>query len=112
MPVDLNERNGTTRVWPGSHRVWTDEKAKQLPSRDIIAPIGSCILMDYRLLHGGTANRSERLRPILYLIYHRPWFKDYVNFLKVLEISVPTGEIDSIPEAYRKWFKPRAGEHS
>ena len=77
--VHINSRNGTTRVWPYSHRVWSDDKAKQLASEDPVAQPGSCILMDYRLFHQGTANRSEQARPILYLTYHRPWFKDYVN---------------------------------
>ena len=84
--VDINEYQGATRVWPGSHRVWPEDEARQLPCEDPVAQVGSCILMDYRLLHRGTANRSEQVRSILYLVYHRPWFKDYVNFLKVREL--------------------------
>ena len=64
--VDIDEHHGTTRVWPGSHRVWAEGEARQLPSEDPVAPVGSCMLMDYRLLHGGTANHSEQVRPILY----------------------------------------------
>jgi ectoine hydroxylase-related dioxygenase (phytanoyl-CoA dioxygenase family) len=104
--VDLNEHSGTTRVWAGSHRVWQDDQARQLPSEDVRARVGSCILMDYRLLHGGTVNHSEQMRPILYLIYHRPWFKDYVNFVKVRELVVSAQEQGNIPEPYRSWFKP------
>jgi ectoine hydroxylase-related dioxygenase (phytanoyl-CoA dioxygenase family) len=101
--VDIDEYNGTTRIWPGSHRVWWDADARQLPSEDLVAPVGSCILMDYRLLHGGTAN-SKQVRPILYVIYQRPWFKDYVNFQKVRELRAPVEEHENIPTAYRKWF--------
>lgn len=43
------------------------------------ARIGDCLLVDYRLLHGGTANRGNNLRSIVYLIYSRPWFGDYRN---------------------------------
>jgi ectoine hydroxylase-related dioxygenase (phytanoyl-CoA dioxygenase family) len=77
--VDMDERHGTTRVWPGSHRVWPEDEARQLPSEDPVAPVGSCMIMDYRLLHRGTANRSRHVRPILYVAYHRPWFKDYYS---------------------------------
>ena len=105
--VNINEYQGTTRVWPGSHRVWSNDEARQLRSEDPVAQIGSCILMDYRLLHGGTANHSEQARPILYLVYHRPWFKDYVNFVKVRELLVSVEEHVNIPEAFQKWFKPR-----
>jgi ectoine hydroxylase-related dioxygenase (phytanoyl-CoA dioxygenase family) len=102
--VALDERHGTTRLWPGSHRIWLESKARQLPSEDPVARVGSCILIDYRLLHGGTANRSEQMRPILYVIYHRPWFKDYVNFLKVRELRLSAKERSNIPAAYQKWF--------
>ena len=75
--VGMDAGHGTTRVWPGSHRVWSEDKAKQLPSEDPVAPVGSCIIIDYRLLHAGTGNRSHQVRPILYVAFHRPWFKDY-----------------------------------
>jgi ectoine hydroxylase-related dioxygenase (phytanoyl-CoA dioxygenase family) len=104
--VDINEFQGTTRVWPGSHRVWSDDEARKLPSEDPVAQVGSCLLMDYRLLHGGTVNRSKQMRPILYLTYHRPWFKDYVNFVKVKELVVPAHEYGNIPKVYQRWFKP------
>jgi ectoine hydroxylase-related dioxygenase (phytanoyl-CoA dioxygenase family) len=81
--VDCNEHHGTTRVWPGSHRVWLDREARKLPSEAPIVNVGSCILMDYRLVHGGTANQSKQARPILYLLYQRPWFRDNVNVPKV-----------------------------
>ena len=105
--VDVDECHGTTRVWPGSHRVWPEDEARQLPSADPFAPVGSCILMDYRLLHGGTANRSEQPRPILYAIYHRPWFKDYVNYLKIRELRASPEERVRIPECFQKWFTTR-----
>jgi ectoine hydroxylase-related dioxygenase (phytanoyl-CoA dioxygenase family) len=87
--VDINEYHGTTRIWPGSHRVWSVDEARKLPVEDPVMQVGSCILMDYRLLHQGTANRSKEVRPILYLVYRRPWFKDYVNFQKVGDFRVP-----------------------
>jgi ectoine hydroxylase-related dioxygenase (phytanoyl-CoA dioxygenase family) len=102
--IAVDEHHGTTRVWPGSHRIWPPDEAKQLPSEDPVVPLGSCILMDYRLLHGGTANRSQEMRPILYVIYHRPWFKDYVNFAKVRELRISAEEYSNIPATYQKWF--------
>jgi ectoine hydroxylase-related dioxygenase (phytanoyl-CoA dioxygenase family) len=102
--VDVDKYHGTTRVWPGSHRVWPEDEARQLPSEDPVVQVGSCILMDYRLVHAGTANHSEQVRPILYLVYHRPWFKDCVNFLKIRELRVPVEERASIPVGYQSWF--------
>jgi ectoine hydroxylase-related dioxygenase (phytanoyl-CoA dioxygenase family) len=101
--VDVDEHRGTTRVWLGSHRVWRDADARQLPFDDLATSVGSCVLMDYRLLHGGTAN-AKHVRPILYVIYQRPWFKDYVNFKKVREIRASAEDHKKIPTAYRAWF--------
>ena len=43
---------------------------------------GSCMLWDFRLLHGGTPNRGTLPRPLLYLTYCRPWFLEHLNFNK------------------------------
>jgi len=102
--VTINGYQGTTRVWPGSHRVWEDSKARSLPAGEVIAEPGSCILLDYRLLHGGTANHAPQLRPILYMTYQRPWFRDYANFQKVRELTIPVRELECVPDAYKRWF--------
>jgi ectoine hydroxylase-related dioxygenase (phytanoyl-CoA dioxygenase family) len=109
--VDINEYQGTTRLWPGSHHVWRWDEATKLPFEDITVQVGSCVLMDYRLLHGGTVNRSEQMRPILYIIYHRPWFKDYVNFSMVTELAVSAEEYENIPDAYKSWFRSYVGKN-
>lgn len=41
---------------------------------------GSCALWDFRLKHGGTANKSTLARPLLYVTYCRPWWVDHINF--------------------------------
>ena len=101
--VELNETNGTTRMFKGSHLVPLEEAAT-MDHQDPVAPIGSCLLMDYRLLHGGTANRSDQVRPILYLVYHRPWFRDCVNFGKQSPLQMKDREYRRVPGAYRHLF--------
>ncbi len=76
--VDMNQTNGTTAVWAGSHRRKVrDKRAVPLP---LDVPVGSCALWDYRLHHRGTANRSDAPRPILYCTYSRHWYQDTRNF--------------------------------
>jgi ectoine hydroxylase-related dioxygenase (phytanoyl-CoA dioxygenase family) len=77
--VDMNAETGTTRVWPGSHRM-TDEELHGVQPQDPVVKRGSVLLMDYRLHHGGLANRSAGPRPILSLVFARPWWRDDVNF--------------------------------
>ncbi len=75
-----------------------------MDSQRPVVPAGGCLLMDYRLLHGGTANCSDTVRPLLYVIYHRPWFRDYVNFQKQPAVRMSRAEARRVPEAHRALF--------
>ncbi|MGN6544743.1 MAG: phytanoyl-CoA dioxygenase family protein [Aureliella sp.] len=70
---------GTTRVVKKSHRYSSAESA-EMEYQDPYGPVGSCLLMDYRLSHQGLANRSPSIRPVLSLVYSRPWVRDSVNY--------------------------------
>ena len=78
--LEMNSVHGTTALWLGSHldstRVSDDEGIEPVVRE------GSCLLWDYRLIHGGTPNRSAVPRPLLYLTYCRPWFVDHMNYGK------------------------------
>lgn len=109
--VDLNEEHGTTRMWPGSHVVF-DDKALNISPVDPQIAVGSCMLMDYRVMHGGTLNRSERVRPILYNNYYRPWFRDYQNFKRQPTLQISRKAYTAIPPAYRtlfNWLEENSG---
>jgi ectoine hydroxylase-related dioxygenase (phytanoyl-CoA dioxygenase family) len=84
--VDMNAETGTTRVWPGSQGMTKDDLQGVAP-HDPLVPVGSVLLMDYRLHHGGLANRSAGARPILSLVFTRPWFRDVVNFTEQPPLS-------------------------
>ena len=102
--VDLNETNGTTRVYPGS-RMAPIPTAKTMAHCDPVASRGACLLMDYRLFHGGTPNRSSAVRPILYNVYYRPRFRDCVNFGKQPPLETDAETYGEIPDAYRPLFE-------
>jgi len=87
--IEMNDVHGTTALWLGTHRDVNRSNALRDPSRsedfkeESIEPTvreGSCILWDFRLVHGGTPNRGTVPRPLLYLTYCRPWFFDHKNF--------------------------------
>ncbi|MFM1987429.1 MAG: Kanamycin dioxygenase [Pseudomonadota bacterium] len=75
----LDELTGATRVFKASQRVPL-RKCPELPSQDPVVPLGSCLLLDYSVAHHGLGNRSEQVRPILNLVYSRPWFRDCRNY--------------------------------
>ena len=85
--LEMNGVNGTTAVWPGSHR---DEARGPIDDVSVRGDephvrLGSCMLWDYRLRHGGTPNRSAEPRPLLYMTYCRQWFMDHKNYKKLAQ---------------------------
>lgn len=91
--VDVTADNGGTEFCPGSHflTAGVPEIYEQSPEHverigwrgrplALEIPAGSAVVFDYRLLHRGLANRTDRSRPILYLTFAAPWFRDLHNF--------------------------------
>jgi len=68
--VDMDATNGTTAFFPGSHKVIADDPPESSPVAPDV-PVGSALLFDARVWHGGTPNRSEAPRPVLYNTYQR-----------------------------------------
>ncbi|MGQ7844747.1 phytanoyl-CoA dioxygenase family protein [Granulosicoccus sp. 3-233] len=98
--VDLDERVGTTRVKKGSH-VYTSSRSKGMPWQTPLTSVGDCYLMDYRLSHHGQANQSDNPRPILSLVYQRPWFRDYINFHNQPSLRLAPEEFEKVPKALK-----------
>jgi hypothetical protein len=100
--VDIDRTTGTTALYPGSHRT---------PDTRGITPLlpwmtrGDCFLMDYRLSHGGTPNPGQRARPLLYIVFSRPWFVDNVNFKEVPPLQLSPAGWRSLPEAVQPLFR-------
>lgn len=101
--VPLTEATGSTRLWPGSHLV-VDSKAMDGSPADPLVMLGDCYLMDYRLMHGGMPNRSDIVRPILYNVYYRPWFRDCQNYKLQLPLAMTEVERAKVPQEYRSLF--------
>ena len=86
---DLNEENGPTAFLPGSHQRWTadalEAESSAPGSSSAGAPAildvdaGDAIVFDSRTQHAGGANRSQDARPILYLVFARPWFDEAMH---------------------------------
>jgi hypothetical protein len=86
---DVTEELGPTEFCVGSHyREEAIKVMKYLESGDeksakVIAPLlktGDALIYDYRVCHRGTQNLAEKTRPMLYLMYSRPWFSEFINF--------------------------------
>jgi ectoine hydroxylase-related dioxygenase (phytanoyl-CoA dioxygenase family) len=100
--VPMNEINGTNRMFLGSHLVTLKDVRRSCEYSHPIAELGDCVMMDWRTVHGGTANRSENIRPVIYLEYFRQWYRDVLNPKKHILIS--PAEYAKIPEEKRYLF--------
>lgn len=101
--VPLNEMSGTTRFYKGSHRVPTDDAAA-LGSQDPVVPLGSCLLNDYRCAHQGLGNRSDQVRPILTLVFHRRWFHDFKNYAQQPPLRMTDAAYERLPASMQPLF--------
>jgi len=103
--VPITSLTGSTRFWPGTHLSKIAKNDPNLgPGIEFVADLGSCILFDYRILHAGVANRSDIVRPLLYNIYTRPWFKDPVNYEKQRPINITEEKFKKLPNQHQKMF--------
>lgn len=106
MPmVDANTETGSTRVWPGSHRVANLEQAKQMLSESPDVPYGSVLMTDSRVVHCGSPNRSQRVRPLLYNTYHRSWFRDWGGYQHRPSVSIGRRARLQVPEQFAHMFR-------
>lgn len=107
----VDEENGPTAIWPGSHRralrprpPGAREVGRDFRETLMTGPFGSAYLFDYRVFHGGTPNFSPEPRPLLMLVFTRPWFRD-PNLLDVDQsVVISPRNLKRIPEGRRGLF--------
>ena len=110
--VDITQETGSTAVWPSSHaRVGARKQLTELVEsgsfHGSIAPkpkLGDAFLMDFRLIHAGTPNVSDIARPILYIVYSRPWFREDMNFDEQPPINLSPKQRKKVPKKLRYLF--------
>jgi ectoine hydroxylase-related dioxygenase (phytanoyl-CoA dioxygenase family) len=78
--VDFTVENGATRFVPGTQRSRStppplETEPEWMQQGHVCAPAGSAIIRDVRCWHGGTANRSNHVRPMTSVGYYAPWFR-------------------------------------
>jgi ectoine hydroxylase-related dioxygenase (phytanoyl-CoA dioxygenase family) len=85
--VDVSPENGSTEIWPGTHRdttITADKDIKIPPDvleqrRARVTPIqpivlrGGVLIRDMRLWHAGMPNRTEQPRPMIAMLHVAGW---------------------------------------
>jgi ectoine hydroxylase-related dioxygenase (phytanoyl-CoA dioxygenase family) len=93
LPVDVSPANGSTEIWPGTHRdvsvVMQDgeikvpaeklvEQSKVEPGFQYTARAGSVVIRDIRMWHAGMPNPSDQPRPMIAMIHFVAWWSEIV----------------------------------
>jgi hypothetical protein len=111
--LDLDASTGSTEVWPrGPLMATPDLWLSKLPGSAVLSlALGDAALIDYRVCHAGTANPGLVPRPLLYIVYSRPWFRDADNFSEMPPLRVNAQHLANMPEQYRRLFASAAAGH-
>ena len=92
MLDDFNAENGGTLVIPGSHTILSDAGTRPIPelppTTNVTAPAGTALIMDGRLVHGTGANRSDALRRLIILTFHKPFIRQQEQWMLTLDKGV------------------------
>lgn len=104
--VDITREMGPTRFVPGSHlsgglpddNLTYDEVAPEV-SR------GTALVFDGRIWHGASANRSDKERQTVLVLYTGPQFRQIANFSYGLRPDVSSGLADEARDVlgFRTW---------
>jgi hypothetical protein len=80
-PIGVHPDNGSTEIWPGSHRVGgaltealIEARRAVAPPVRVQAPKGSVVVRDIRLWHRGVPNVSDQVRHMIALVHQVRWF--------------------------------------
>lgn len=107
--VPINTKVGSTQIAVGSNQD-RDLDESTCPLVEPTTELGDCYLMDSALIHRGMPNYSDKPRPIVALVYQRPWFVDVENFGKQERLRMSQPVAQGLPEARRhlvNWALPR-----
>lgn len=83
--VAVTEENGATELWPGTHRLVSEQRRidpeTEARRRETAPPVRACtpkgglLIRDIRLWHRGTPNRSNHVRHMLALVHQAGWLR-------------------------------------
>jgi ectoine hydroxylase-related dioxygenase (phytanoyl-CoA dioxygenase family) len=99
--IDVDLRTGPTAVWLGSHRLAQGIAVENDAMTVCELRRGDLMLLDYRTLHTGLPNAGRQARPIVYMVYARPWFFDQNNHVSRIPLDMPLEHLAALPASVR-----------
>jgi hypothetical protein len=116
MVDDFTVGNGATKLVPGSHLVEERPDDAQLESRSVrlVGNAGDVVLFDSNLWHSAAPNTTPGPRMALTLTFTRPFFKQQMDYPRLLGEDFPRSEKvrqllgynARVPANYDEWYQP------
>ena len=108
---DLDEENGPTAIWRGSHRTALRrrppseaEVARRYPVELMAGKFGQAFFFDFRVFHGGMPNYSREPRPLLMFVFTRSWYRD-PNLADIHpSVVISNRDLAAVPARHRPLF--------
>ncbi len=108
---DVNEENGPTAIWRGSHRAalrarppGEKELARQFPIEYMAGDFGRSFIFDFRAFHCGMPNFSAEARPLLMFVFTRSWYRDPNQAEVHPSVVITKRNFSKIPSKYKELF--------
>lgn len=102
--IELTEAHGVTSMRKGTHRL-PEETPWEAPEQKPVLKLGDAIIFDYRTAHDGLANRTDSVRPLMSMIFHRVWFRDALNYVHQKAVEITPEELERVPAEYKHLFR-------
>jgi hypothetical protein len=116
MVHDFTIENGATKLVPGSHKHEQRPEDILLEKHAVRATgtAGSIILFDSNLWHSAAPNTTQEARMALTLTFTRPFYKQQMDYPRLLGESFPVNEKmrqllgynSRVPVNHNEWYQP------
>lgn len=116
MVDSFTVENGATRIVPASHLAEARPYDTELEARSIraVGDAGGILLFDSNLWHSAAPNRTQESRMALTLTFTRPFFKQQMDYPRMLGEDFPINERmrqvlgynSRVPCGYDEWYQP------
>lgn len=116
MVDDFTVENGATKLVPGTHRLANrpDDDYFERHAIRATGTAGSILLFDSNLWHAAAPNTTDGSRMALTLTFTRPFFKQQMDYPRMLGEAFPPNERirqvlgynARVPVSYEEWYQP------